>query len=75
VASYEGGGFSESRENRRRDHVEHKKIVEKYMSQRELFAFRLLMILTLAPLRGVIAGNRKLAGVYHLLKRLIYGRN
>ena len=32
ISSYEGGGYSESKENRKRDKEEHKLITKKYMS-------------------------------------------
>ena len=72
VAVYEGGGYSESRENRRRDLEEHRQITRVYMGRGELFKYRLIMALTLAPLRRTLAQSRVLSGVYHLLKEKLY---
>ena len=72
VAVYEGGGYSESRENRRRDLEEHRQITRVYMGRGELFKYRLIMALTLAPLRRALAQSRVLSGVYHLLKEKLY---
>ncbi|MBR1853052.1 MAG: glycosyltransferase [Lachnospiraceae bacterium] len=71
VASYEGGGYSESKENRRRDKAEHKMITECYMSRGELTKYRLLMALSLAPLRSMLAENRLTSGLYHGIKELV----
>ena len=75
VAIYEGGGYSESRENRRRDKEEHRKITAAYMSRAELFKYRAVMLCTLAPLRRFLAENRLLSGAYHSLKKMIYKGN
>lgn len=75
VASYEGGGFSEDRQNRQRDKQEHKQITETYMSRGELFRYRLIMLCTLAPLRRFLAENQLFSGWYHWLKESIYHRN
>lgn len=74
VASYEGGGFSESRENRKRDKQEHSLITKDYMSKTELFRYKAAMVLTLAPLRRFMAENPLLSGAYHGLKRVLYGK-
>lgn len=74
VASYEGGGFSESRENRDRDRQEHRQITSAYMGRMELFRYRAAMALTLAPLRTRMAESRTFSGMYHWLKRRLYGR-
>jgi len=72
VASYEGGGYSESEENRLRDEDEHKLITSEYMSKAELTKYRAVMALTLAPIRKAIADNPKLAKTYQTIKRKIY---
>lgn len=72
VAVYEGGGYSESRDNRRRDREEHRQITAAYMGKRELFRYRLVMALTLAPLRRAVAGNRAFSGLYHWVKGKLY---
>ncbi len=74
VASYEGGGYSESRENRERDKREHRQITESYMSRTELMKYRTIMALTLAPLRTAMAESRRFSGIYHWLKECLYQR-
>ncbi|MBR1771023.1 MAG: glycosyltransferase [Lachnospiraceae bacterium] len=71
VASYEGGGYSENKENKRRDKEEHDLITQEYMSAEELKRYRSMMLLTLAPLRTFLAENKLTAGVYHWLKARI----
>lgn len=72
VASYEGGGFSENGENRRRSAAEHAYIVKKYMSREKILKYRLLMLLTLAPLRTYLASCEATAGIYQAIKRRVY---
>ena len=74
VASYEGGGFSEKKENQKRDLAEHKQITETYMSGRELFRYKAMMAATMAPLRRFLANNPLFSGIYHWLKECIYHR-
>lgn len=72
VADYEGGGYSESKENRKRDKREHRQICGKYMPKGKLFLYRFIMFITLQPLRFWIAQRSPLAGVYDRLKTKIY---
>lgn len=72
VSAYEGGGYSESRENAQRDRCEHRAIVREYMTGAELFRYRAVMALTLAPLRRKMAENRMFSGLYHWMKRVMY---
>ncbi len=72
VASYEGGGYSESKENRKRDQEEHRLITKTYMTGRALFLYRGAMLLTLAPLRRHLAESPVLAGLYQGIKRMLY---
>ena len=72
VASYEGGGFSETRENRKRSALEHKEITAKYLGKTKAFKYRMIMWLTLAPLRTMIAESPALSGMYNAVKRGIY---
>lgn len=74
LASYEGGGFSETPANRKRSENERREIIKQYMSFGKRVWYRTLLILTLAPLRTKIAENPKLAGVYNRVKNLVYGR-
>lgn len=74
IASYEGGGFSETKENRKRSAGEHKEITAKYMTPGELFRYRSILLLTLSPLRTKMAESPVMSGVYNKVKRLLYGR-
>ncbi len=72
VALYEGGGFSETRENERRSRREHREIVDRYMPAAAVRKYRLIMALTFAPLRTWIARNPVTAGIYQRIKRKLY---
>lgn len=72
VSSYEGGGYSESKENRRRDAQEHRQITGTYMKKAELFRYRAIMALTLAPVRSKMAESKAFSGLYHRLKSVLY---
>ncbi len=72
LASYEGGGYSETKENIIRSAQEHKEITRKYLSKRQIFCYKWILLLTLAPLRTKMAESRKLAGIYQSCKKLLY---
>lgn len=72
VASYEGGGYSETRENKKRSAHQHREIVVRYMGRKKADHYRLIMLLTLAPLRSAVAGNKYLSGIYNGLKTAVY---
>jgi len=72
MASYEGGGFSETKENRERSAREHKEITQKYMSKGQLFKYRAILLVTLAPLRTKMAESKRFAGLYQKLKKTLY---
>lgn len=74
VASYEGAGFSENGENQKRSAVEHAHIVKKYMSRGQIITYRMILILTLAPLRTFLSKNGVTAAVYQKIKAGIYGK-
>lgn len=74
VASYEGGGYSESRENKARDREEHKIITGLYMGRGERLRYRAALALTLAPLRRFMAESKAFSGLYHKMKDLLYRR-
>lgn len=75
VAAYEGGGYSETKENKRRSKRQHKEIVVKYMGRKKAVKYRLILLLSLAPLRSAIANNKYLAAGYNKVKTLFYRRN
>ena len=72
ISSYEVGGYSETKENRKRSARQHREIVVHYMGKKKADFYRLVMLLTLAPLRSAIAGNAYLSGVYNGIKTAIY---
>lgn len=72
VADYEGGGFSETKENRSRSKKEHQEIVRQYMTKGQIRKYQLILLLTLAPLRTWLSGNKRTAGFYNHLKKMLY---
>lgn len=74
LASYEGGGFSETLENKKRSKQEQKEITKQYMTKEERFKYRLILALTLAPLRTWIAENPITSGFYNKAKNFLYRR-
>lgn len=74
LASYEGGGFSETADNRKRSAAEHKEITRIYMSALERFRYRAILMLTLQPIRTKMAESPSMSRVYNKLKNLIYGK-
>lgn len=74
VSKYEGGGYSETKENEKRSKNEHKEIVRKYIPAKELTKYRLIMALTLAPVRSFLAEKTPLSGVYNKIRSSFYTR-
>ncbi|MDO4284109.1 MAG: glycosyltransferase [Eubacteriales bacterium] len=74
VADYEGGGFSETAENRAVSAAEHRMVTAMYLPWGKRALFRLYMIATLQPLREKIAHGRHTAALYNALKARVYGR-
>lgn len=74
LASYEGGGFSETKENRIRSAEEHKAITEMYMTKGQIFKYKAILLLTLAPLRTKMAESPVFAKFYQAVKRFLYRR-
>lgn len=74
IADYEGGGFSETKENRKVSAAEHREIVGKYMSRGQIWKYRLLLFFTLSGVRTWLAGNPATAHFYQSLKRRVYGK-
>lgn len=72
IADYEGGGFSETRENRKRSAAEHREITERYFDEKELRRFHRAMILSLQPLREKLAQSKWTAGLYDAIKNRVY---
>lgn len=74
LASYEGGGFSETPENRRRAVREHREITALYMGKGQLLRYRLILLITLAPLRTRMSESPVWSGLYNRAKKLLYRR-
>lgn len=75
VALYEGGGFSETRENERVSKREHAEIIKRYMSPAKALKYRLILFLTLAGVRKRLAKNPKTAQIYNRMKKALYRHN
>lgn len=73
VCVYEGGGYSETKENRKKSAAQHKEITSKYLGKKAV-KYRLIMILTLSGLRGKIAESPKLSKFYNAVKSILYQR-
>lgn len=74
VADYEGGGFSERKENEALSAKEHEEITERYFTKEELQRFRCYLLLTLQPLRKKLSQSPKTAALYDRIKNRLYGR-
>lgn len=74
VASYEGGGYSETGENRKRSEKERREITAKYMTKGQRIRYQLLLWITLAPLRTKMAESRRFSGFYQKIKSVLYSR-
>lgn len=72
LASYEGGGFSETPENRKRSAREHREITALYMGKGQRLRYRLILLVTLAPLRTRMAESPAWSGLYNKCKKLLY---
>jgi len=71
ICFYEGGGYSETKENRKKSALQHKEITSFYLGKKAV-RYRLIMILTLSGLRGKIAESPILSVPYNALKTMIY---
>lgn len=71
VCDYEGGGFSESRKNKKRNNEEHRIICAKYISIGHRALYRGRLILTLQPLRAAIAKSKRFGAAYERLRRTL----
>lgn len=71
IASYEGSGFSETKDNLKRAAGEHKRITQKYLGIKCVL-YRGIMLLTLQPLRKRVAENPRLSKGYQRLKSMLY---
>ncbi len=72
TASYEGGGYSETKEHRKQSAKQHQEITQYYMGKAKAFKYKLILLLTLAPLRSFLAGNKDFSKIYNATKTMIY---
>ncbi len=72
VADYEGGGFSETKENRKCSAREHREITERYLGKGECLCYRLAMLVSLQPLRAKISSSPATAAFYDKVKNRVY---
>lgn len=72
VASYEGGGYSETPKGLEISKREREEIIRKYLSGGQIFKYNLIMGLTLMPLRKKISESPVFSGMYQKLKSAIY---
>lgn len=73
ICIYEGNGFSESRENRKKDKIEYTRAVRTNIPLAKRVIYRATLILTLHKLRGFLARNKKTAKIYQSIKGRLYG--
>ena len=73
VCMYEGGGYSETKENRKKSTLQHKEITAKYLGKKAV-KYRLIMLFTLSGVRGKIAESPRLSKFYNAVKSILYQR-
>lgn len=73
ICFYEGGGYSETKVNRKKSSAQHREITDKYLGKKTK-KYRLIMLLTLSGLRTKIAESPVLSKPYNAVKSLIYRR-
>jgi len=71
ICNYEGGGYSETAENRKKSALQHREITDTYMPALAK-KYRLVMICTLQPLRTKLAESPVFSKAYNSLKSKIY---
>lgn len=72
LALYEGGGFSETEANRIRSKQEHKEIVSMYMSRKQIIQYKIILALTLQPVRTAMAESKVFGSLYQAMKKILY---
>lgn len=73
ISEYEGGGFSETVENRKLSSKEHLEITDHYMGKKAK-KYRRIMTLSGAGIRTRLAESKHFSKAYNSLKSLIYGK-
>lgn len=74
LALYEGGGFSETKANRIRSKEEHFEIISMYMTKRQILKYKMIMLLSLQPVRTAMAESKLFGGFYQTVKKALYRR-
>ena len=74
ICDYEGGGFSESPDGKKISAREHKEITRIYFTASQRFRYSSYMILTLQPLRHLLATCPLTTGAYNRIRRAILKR-
>ncbi len=72
ICRYEGGGYSETPENRKKSEQQHREITRRYMGVKADI-YRWIMILSGARIRTYLSESPVFAGVYNKIKSAIYG--
>lgn len=72
LSLYEGGGFSETKENRKRSREEHTQIIHRYMSKKQIITYKAIMLLSLQPVRTAMAESKVFGALYQKIKKLLY---
>ncbi|MBR4060214.1 MAG: hypothetical protein IKK03_10305, partial [Lachnospiraceae bacterium] len=73
-ALYEGGGFSETKANRIRSKEEHSEIISMYMTKGQIFKYKVIMLLSLQPVRTAMAESKLFGSFYQTVKKILYRR-
>lgn len=71
ICNYEGGGYSETKENRKRSAQQHREITDIYMPA-QAKKYRAVMVCTLQPLRTWLAESPRFSRAYNAVKSRIY---
>ena len=71
ICNYEGGGYSETKENRKKSALQHREITDKYMPK-QAKKYRMIMMVTLQPLRTKLAESPIFSKGYNAIKSSIY---
>lgn len=74
LALYEGGGFSETKANLIRSKEEHSEIISLYMTKGQIFKYKMIMLLSLQPLRTAVAESKLFGSFYQAVKKALYRR-
>ena len=71
ICFYEGGGYSETKENRKHSASQHREITFKYLGKKASF-YHIIMTLSGAPIRTFLSENARMSKWYNKLKSMFY---